>query len=74
MKEMTVLYRDRSWWLGKDKNVYWLRHTCATGENTVRRGLACTYRQFKSAETPCSFCKSVCPKSLQGLHNMLVYL
>lgn len=75
MSDMKVLYRDRSWWLGKDKTNYWLHHTCATERDVmVRRGVACNYQEFKPTSVPCSFCKSVCPEPLQGLYNMLVYL
>ena len=72
---MTVLYRDQTSWLGKEKNIYWLRHTCTIEDDTyIRRGLACSFDKFKSADVPCSYCKSICPKPLQGLYNMLVYL
>ena len=74
---MTVLYRDQSWWLGKDENnyYYWLQHECDVERHvTIRRGLNASFDQFKRAESPCSFCKSICPEPLQGLYNMLVYL
>ena len=72
-----VLYEDETWRLCQRHNTYLLLHNCDPGEHPaydVRRGRNSSFTKFKNADFPCSYCKSVCPESLQGLYNMLVYL
>ena len=70
---LKTLFRDKDWELVEDTtrmkgNIeYWLIHRCPKEPVNVQR-----YDDI--IHKPCLFCDATCPKPLEGLYNMMVYL